>query len=176
MNNQAKKALENKILDTQVNYSEFGVLTRREFLTIANHQCAEVREVMKSKTIFNRTKYNRMNYAEQQAYEQRLAIKVPCYELQLLGSESYYDITKTEFDYFNSLPSYHQKTIEKNIENFSKLIGTKNSGYNPHNQYEAAAEVTEVKYINKELCVVCNDDWYMTVESFFARFTQLATA
>lgn len=99
--NAALKAKAEKSLDMTVRYTE-GIMSRREWLTLMRSQGATVKTVMKSKTQYNRIKYNRMNAQEQAEYERKLAEKIECYELHTAGS-GFYDILKCEYDYFNSL-------------------------------------------------------------------------
>jgi hypothetical protein len=77
-----------------------GIMSRREYIKLKKSQGAEVKECMKSKTHFNRKKYNRMSSIEEsEAYEKRLETKVLCYELWF-DDRSFVDITKAEADYF----------------------------------------------------------------------------
>jgi len=98
---KALQARINKTLDTKVHYTE-GIMTRRDWLVLQKSKGSSVKEVMKSKTKYSRTRFNRMDYREQEEYQKRLDTKVPCYELHL-SDESFYDITKIEYDYFSSL-------------------------------------------------------------------------
>lgn len=88
-------------LKVKVRYSE-GIMTRAEWCELQKRNGANVQEVQKSKTKYNRVKYNRMGPAEQEEYERKLNTLVTCYELHL-PSGCFYDITKAEYDYFNSL-------------------------------------------------------------------------
>ena len=98
---KAQEARINKVLDTKIMYTE-GLMTRRNWLRLQHKNKSTVCEVLKSKTKYSRTRFNRMDYAEQQEYEKRLNTKVPCYELHLVD-EYFYDITKIEYDYFLTL-------------------------------------------------------------------------
>lgn len=104
MNNisKAQQGRIDKVLNTKIIFVE-GLMTRKEWLHLQHNKGSSVREVMKSKTKYNRIRFNRMNYEEQQAYEARINKKVPCYELVLVNDDGFYDITKIEFDYFNTL-------------------------------------------------------------------------
>jgi hypothetical protein len=54
-----------------------------------------------SKYVFSRSAFNRMDYAEQKKYEEKLKTKMP-FAVEL-PSGSFFEITKTEADYFLSL-------------------------------------------------------------------------
>lgn len=100
----ALKAKSEKSLDIKMNYPE-GIFTRREYMQLQHSKGATVKEETKYRCTFNRTKFNNMtNYAEQMAYEAKCAEVVTCYNLYFVD-RGFIEITKTEFDYFNSLPS-----------------------------------------------------------------------
>lgn len=101
MINKAQQAKADKTLDTLVRYDE-GVMTRRDWIKMQVDKGATVKMRMESKTVWNRRRFNAMNWEQQQAYEKRMETKVPCFSLHI-EEGSYYDITKTEYDYFNSL-------------------------------------------------------------------------
>ena len=100
--NAAIQARIEKTLNIKVSYPE-GIMTKKEWIKLKFNNGCFVKQVEKSKSNFNRTKFNRMNTAEQEEYEKRLNTKVTCYEIHSNESSSFYDITKFEFDYFNSL-------------------------------------------------------------------------
>ena len=102
-----KKALSakaEKILDAQMNYRRFGVLTRRQF-------CEKMFELGAIPSIdqvpavqYNRRKFNRMDYAEQREYEKQLAKTKVEYHLYYPDDpDTCAVVTKTEYDYFMSL-------------------------------------------------------------------------
>lgn len=91
----------NAILDKQMRFDGV-IMTRRQWLKKQLSEGATVHEEMRSKTTYNRTRFNRMNWEEQKAYEERMNTKVPCYELKTKDG-GYYDITKTEYDHFQEL-------------------------------------------------------------------------
>lgn len=101
MNLKAIEAKQKSILSKVFRYPE-GIMNRSEWINLKKKQGCAVRECLKSKTMYSRTKFNRMNWDQQKEYEIRLETKVPCYELVNLDN-SFHDITKTEFDYFNSI-------------------------------------------------------------------------
>lgn len=88
-------------LNKLVRYEE-GVMSRRDWLKLQLSKGSTVHMEMRSKTVWNRRRFNAMNWQEQQAYEKRMETKVPCYELKLKDG-GFYDITKTEYDHFQTL-------------------------------------------------------------------------
>lgn len=98
----AQKAKADKSLNVLIN-SEYGIVTKREFIQKAKRQGATALQSTKNRMQYSRTKYNRMwSTAEQDEYVKKCDEKVVCYNLTF-KDESFYHITKTEFDYFNSL-------------------------------------------------------------------------
>ncbi len=101
MNLQEHKA--EATLSKVLSYPE-GVMTRKEWVKLQHGKGATVKEALKSKTMFDRRKFNRMNYAQQEEYEKKVNTLVPCYELYCIPTEGgFYDITKAEYDYFQTL-------------------------------------------------------------------------
>ena len=99
---KAEKALQKLI------HSEFGVTTKAEYIRKHKESGGTVSIGEKPSIEWNRTKYNRMNGKEQEEYERKLATKIPCYKLHSKLNEGNYpsvycEISKTEYDYFNSL-------------------------------------------------------------------------
>ena len=97
-----KEAILNKVF----RYDE-GVMTRREWLNLMRVKGAYVEESTKNRIQFNRIKYNRMKGGiwsnEQEEYEKKCAEIVPCYNLKFPSESSFFEITKTEYDYFKGL-------------------------------------------------------------------------
>lgn len=81
------------------------IMTRLDWLKIKHKEGCSVREETKNRIQFDRRKFNRFdNYDEQWEYERKCNEKVPCYRLYLADEEdTFYEITKTEFEYFNNL-------------------------------------------------------------------------
>jgi hypothetical protein len=99
----AQKARTEKALN-QLIRSEFGVTTKAEFIRRHKKLGATVSEGQKPKVQWNRTKYNRMNGREQEEYERKMNERVPCYKLHGKNDgDSYTEISKTEYDFFNQL-------------------------------------------------------------------------
>lgn len=100
----ALEAKKEKSLNTLVRYEE-GTMTRKEWIRLQKRKGATVEESTKNRVQFNRTKYNRMSsYKEQEEYERKCDEKVTCFYLYLPAPErGFYEITKYEFEYFNSL-------------------------------------------------------------------------
>lgn len=102
--NKALSAKADKILDTKMNYSRFGILTRRQF-------CEKMLDLGAIPSIeqvpavqYNRRKFNRMDYKEQREYEKRLAkTKVEYCLCYPDDPGTCVFVTKTEYDYFMSL-------------------------------------------------------------------------
>lgn len=105
MNNisHAQRAKQEKVLDTKVYFTE-GLMTRRDWLILQKQNGSTVRESTKPRNKFSRTKFNRMMGADQQKEYERKCFeeKVICFEL-VLTDRSFYEITKTEFNFFNQL-------------------------------------------------------------------------
>lgn len=79
------------------------VMTRLDWLKIKHKEGCWVKEDTKNRIQFDRKKFNRMtNYEEQWEYERKCNEKVRCYKLYD-EEDSYYEITKTEFDFFETL-------------------------------------------------------------------------
>ena len=99
---KAQQARAEKILNTLVNFSDYGVKTRREWLEIKKWEGCTVEETDQPKVKYNRTKYNRMGWKEQQEYEAKMAERKPLYKLNNADCKhnSFFEITKTEYDYF----------------------------------------------------------------------------
>ena len=94
-----KEAILNKVF----RYDE-GVMTRREWLNLMRVKGAYVEESTKNRIQFDRIKYNRMKGGiwsnEQEEYEKKCAEIVPCYNLKFPSESFFFEITKTEYDYF----------------------------------------------------------------------------
>ena len=99
----AQEGRANKTLNMLVRYEE-GIMTRKEWLQLQFKKTSVVEVSTKNRIDFSRTKYNRMNYAEQAIYEKKCDEKVVCYNL-ILSDKSFYNITKFEYEYFNNLNS-----------------------------------------------------------------------
>lgn len=97
-----KEAILNKVF----RYDE-GVMTRREWLNLMRVKGAFVEESTKNRIQFDRVKYNRMGGGiwsnEQEEYEKKCDEKVPCYNLRTPSNSYFFEITKTEYDYFKGL-------------------------------------------------------------------------
>jgi len=101
--NPAQEARNNKVLNTLVNLGSHGIKTRRAFLEQFK-TTGKVEEAQEPKVKYNRVKYNRMNWEEQKEYEKKLEEKKTVYRFYMdKDKTSFFDITKIEYDYFNSL-------------------------------------------------------------------------
>lgn len=99
----ALKAKADKSLAVKMNYSE-GIFTRREYMELQHSKGATVKQETRPRIYYNGTKFNRMNGAEQAEYMAKCDERIPCYNLHFVD-RGFIEITKAEFDYFNSLPS-----------------------------------------------------------------------
>ena len=99
-----------KVLEKKVNLPEFGLVTRAQFMQYAKGYkegswTVEAKEMDGyERGEYNRIKFNRMgNQGEQDAYEARLKVKKRVYSIYPPDRKYHYNISKAEFDYFNSL-------------------------------------------------------------------------
>lgn len=144
--NAALLAKQNKSLDIKMNFSEGGIMTRREWLKMQMIKGAEVKEDTKNRVQFNRTKYNRMTSDnEQEKYMKKCNEKVVCYELHLPGQSAFWEITKTEFDYFNNLKLAEDKATEQMELTYKIEAGTAT------NEEIEQDEQKEFEFFNKYL-------------------------
>lgn len=79
------------------------IMSRADWMKAAKAAGARVEIGEQNRIQFNRTKYNRMSGREQEEYERKCNEKIVEYRLYNAGEESWYTISKTEYDYFNSL-------------------------------------------------------------------------
>jgi hypothetical protein len=113
--NKALQAKADKSLDIKMNYSDGGIMTRREWLRRQMIKGATVNEGTKNRIQYNRIKANRMsNHKEQEEYLKKCNEKVKCYELHLPGRSAFWEITKTEYDHFNGLLLEEDINTQKN--------------------------------------------------------------
>lgn len=119
MNNNINAALAakaEKILNKKFRYEE-GIMTRREWLNMWRIKGATVEESTKNRIQFDRIKYNRMNGGiwsnEQSEYEKKCNEMIPCYNLRIPNERSFFEITKTEFEYFNNMALAEDLATEK---------------------------------------------------------------
>lgn len=114
--NAALAAKIEKVLNTKVRYEE-GVMTRREWLNMWRVKGATVEESTKNRIQFNRLKFNRMKGGiwsnEQSEYEKKCNEMIPCYNLRIPNERSFFEITKTEFEYFNNMALAEDLATEK---------------------------------------------------------------
>lgn len=103
--NKAREIKNDKSLDTLVRYAEGGVMSKRSWLQMQLNRGSYVTTREMAKYVWNRVKYNRMNnQAEQEEYERKMNETKIAYILMHPENEnSFWEITKTEFDYFNKL-------------------------------------------------------------------------
>lgn len=114
--NAALAAKAEKILDKKLRYEE-GIMTRREWLNMWRVKGATVEESTKNRIQFDRLKYNRMKGGiwsnEQNEYEKKCNEIIPCYNLRIPNSSSFFEITKTEYEYFNNMVLAEDLATEK---------------------------------------------------------------
>lgn len=101
--NNAHEARKNKVLDTLIRYSNYGYMTRRKFIQMIydNGGFCEVAAVPSVR--YDRRKFNRMDYREQKEYQKKLDTLKKEYRAFPEGDNTFYVITKTEYDYFSRL-------------------------------------------------------------------------
>jgi len=97
-----KEATLNKVF----RYPE-GIMSRRDWLRMMQVKGATVEESKKNRIQFDRIKFNRMKGGiwsnEQSEYEKKCNEMIPCYNLRLPNESSFFEITKTEYEYFKAL-------------------------------------------------------------------------
>jgi len=96
-----RKAKDEATLSKQVNYSGYGVMTRKRFIeTVLNEGGRLSTEQVKKIKNASRRQYNKMDNREQYEFDKRqqeAGLKTE-YQIHLKGG-SYYEITKAEYDY-----------------------------------------------------------------------------
>ena len=88
-------------LNKLMNYPE-GIMTRKQWLNVKKYQNCTAKKETESKIKYNRAKFNRMDHYEQQKYEAKMKETKECFYLYEADGCSY-QITKIEFNYFNTL-------------------------------------------------------------------------
>ena len=110
----AQQALTDKRLDKLMRFEEYGILSRRDWLKLMAVKNGTVNVGKKPMIQYNRLKYNRFgDWKEQQEYERKCNTMIECYELHLPGQSSFWEITKTEYDYFNNMQLAEDINTEK---------------------------------------------------------------
>lgn len=101
---KAQKARAEKSLDKFIRHNG-ATMTRREWVEVMfNSGKMEVRISTRNRVKYNRNVFNRMmSYAEQAEYEKKCNEIISCYTLQVKEGSSFWEVSKAEFDYFNSL-------------------------------------------------------------------------
>lgn len=99
---KAQQARIEKVLNVRINYSNYGIKTRREWLELMKWEGATVEETDQPRIKYNRRKYNRMDMWEQREYDEKLKERKPLYKLNAPNCphNSFWEITKIEYDYF----------------------------------------------------------------------------
>jgi len=114
--NAALAAKADKILNKKFRYEE-GVMTRREWLNMWRIKGATVEESTKNRIQFDRIKFNRMKGGiwsnEQAEYEKKCNEIIPCYNLRIPNESSFFEITKTEYEYFKNMELAEDLATEK---------------------------------------------------------------
>jgi len=123
--NAALAAKAEKILNTKMRYEE-GVMTRREWLNMWRIKGAAVEESTKNRIQFNRLKFNRMKGGiwgnEQSEYEKKCNEMIPCYNLRIPNERSFFEITKTEYEYFKNMALAEDLATEKSLLTEDELM------------------------------------------------------
>lgn len=103
-------------LAKKVNIPEFGIITKREFMERAKAagwhvESKEMNGYQDGR--YNRRTFNRLAGDDQTRYEERMKQTKICYSIYVNGTRSSYDISKAEFDLFNSLATTDAPPWEK---------------------------------------------------------------
>lgn len=98
---QAKQAKRESILNKVFRFNE-GIMSRRDWLKLMLTKDCYTKIGERSIVEYNRIKYNRMDAKQQEEYDKKLDTKVIDYRLYSKEG-SFWSITQTEFEYFNSL-------------------------------------------------------------------------
>jgi hypothetical protein len=114
---KAHEARTNKILDTKMRFDGV-IMSRRDWLNMWRIKGATAEERQVPLIQYSRTKYNRLSGWEQEEYEKKCAQTKIGYSLRLPDGNSSYDITKTEYDYFNNMELAEDFATEKNDINY----------------------------------------------------------
>lgn len=139
----AIKAKNEKTLNTLVRYSE-GVMTKKEWIKKQLARGAFVQESTKNRIQYNRIKFNRMtNDSEQEEYMKKCNEMVKCYELRYKDENSFWEISKTEFDYFNSI------SLQEDINTQKFELAEKIEANTATNEEIEADADNEMQFLNK---------------------------
>jgi len=102
----AQQAKAIKSLETKMRYSE-GIMSKKEWIELQIEKGSRVEQGTKNRLRYNRIKYNRLRgglYSnEQEEYEKKCNELITCYRLYPSKGTSSWEITKSEYNYFNSL-------------------------------------------------------------------------
>ena len=93
----AMEARQNKALDKLYNFSGYGIGTYRERIDKGHYVRGKVADVPRVK--WNRTKYNRMNYSEQEEYDAKMKETKKEYRLYY-DERVFVDVPKLVYDYY----------------------------------------------------------------------------
>ena len=132
---KAQKVRSEKALEKKINTSDYGIITKAEFMENLFKNGATSRIELRHPFIFDRIKYNRMTNSngEQDAYEKKYNEKVPKYEI-VKSDESFYEVSKSEYDYFNTLIEKSEtdnEIIDPIVQSLFKPGGTLAGRNNP---------------------------------------------
>ena len=81
---------------------EGRIYTKRDWLKKMHDEGCTARETTKPRCRFDRRKFNRLNWAEQEEYERKCEEQIPAWQV-VTQDGYYYEISKTEFNYFQTL-------------------------------------------------------------------------
>lgn len=87
-----------------------GIMTRKEWINLKVSAGWMPIESTKTQNQFNRIKFNRMNGREQAEYERKCNEIITCFNLK--QGTQFYEITKAEFDFANSLLLTHEDILD----------------------------------------------------------------
>lgn len=105
MSNAMQQGRIDKVLDTVMNFGEgFGIMSRREYLKACFRDGSYYTDISQVHPFtWSSRKFNNMDSDKQREYEKRYNKFKTAYNLKKNDSDTFFEITKIEFDYFNSL-------------------------------------------------------------------------
>jgi hypothetical protein len=101
----AQKARTEKALSQLIRVDGAAVMTKKQWIHKLKSEGAVSKTEMVPELMFDRRKYNRMTcWKEQEIYERRCTDKTKIDYRIYTGEDVFYSVSKTEYDYFNSIP------------------------------------------------------------------------
>ena len=108
---KANEARKEKSLNKLWKFQDQGIKSFKQLIDLGIYDRAE--EVTVSKYIYNRTKFNRMNQAEQDVYEEKLKEKKTAYRLwRKAEPDTCSEVSRFVFEYFNETEQHNCNNCE----------------------------------------------------------------